>query len=201
MRGAWPGVSWTDQGRDRSRSRPRQRARDRARCTGDPRRGCPCALGVAFSAASGTPLWRPTSRRRASAASGSSPPAWRARGEDASTARSRRAHDRRGLAPVVGVRVGAGQQPHMLEPEVDLIQRALELGQRSGFVHAGVDQHHAEPAAIAHALQCGTPGQGSGRRSRHRPGSTRSPGPVPLARVTAHDMVTRRLRRLDGHHR
>src|SRR5947209_6189401 len=34
-----------------------------------------------------------------------------------------------------------------------------------------------EPAAIAQALQCGTPGKGSGSRSRHRPGTTRSPRP------------------------
>src|SRR4051812_19232752 len=33
------------------------------------------------------------------------------------------------------------------------------------------------PAATAHALQCGTPGHGSGRRSRHTPGTTRSPRP------------------------
>src|SRR3954468_21360579 len=33
------------------------------------------------------------------------------------------------------------------------------------------------PAATAHALRCGTPGHGSGRRSRHTPGSTRSPRP------------------------
>src|SRR3954469_13513921 len=34
------------------------------------------------------------------------------------------------------------------------------------------------PAASAHALQCGTPGQGSGSRSRQTPGSTRSPRPT-----------------------
>src|SRR5436190_3280740 len=32
-------------------------------------------------------------------------------------------------------------------------------------------------APIAQALPCGTPGHGSGRRSRHRPGRTRSPRP------------------------
>ena len=35
------------------------------------------------------------------------------------------------------------------------------------------------PAASAHALQCGTPGHGSGSRRRHTPGSTRSPRPPP----------------------
>src|SRR4051794_27982481 len=39
------------------------------------------------------------------------------------------------------------------------------------------------PAATAHALQCGTPGQGSGRRSRHTPGTTRSPRPSSRLRV------------------
>src|SRR3954454_11741679 len=34
------------------------------------------------------------------------------------------------------------------------------------------------PAATAHALPCGTPGHGSGRRSRQTPGSTRSPRPT-----------------------
>src|SRR5437588_13121807 len=34
-----------------------------------------------------------------------------------------------------------------------------------------------EPDAIAHALQWGTPGHGSGSRNRHSPGSTRSPRP------------------------
>src|ERR1700694_2723100 len=33
------------------------------------------------------------------------------------------------------------------------------------------------PALTAHALQWGTPGQGSGRRRRYTPGSTRSPLP------------------------
>src|SRR5436190_1011921 len=33
------------------------------------------------------------------------------------------------------------------------------------------------PAATAHALQCGTPGHGSGSRSRQTPGTTRSPRP------------------------
>src|SRR3954451_14083993 len=39
------------------------------------------------------------------------------------------------------------------------------------------------PACSAHALQCGTPGNGSGRRSRQTPGSTRSPRPTSLGRV------------------
>ena len=53
--------------------------------------------------------------------------------------------DRCRLAPVIGVGMRAGEQPHMLEPEVDLIKRALELGERAGLVHAGVDEHDAGP--------------------------------------------------------
>ncbi len=51
--------------------------------------------------------------------------------------------DRRRLAPVVGVGVRADEQPHVLEAEVDLVQRALELGERAGLVRAGVDEHDA----------------------------------------------------------
>src|SRR4051812_20266134 len=39
------------------------------------------------------------------------------------------------------------------------------------------------PARSAHALQCGTPGRSSGRRSRQIPGSTRSPRPTSRGRV------------------
>ena len=39
------------------------------------------------------------------------------------------------------------------------------------------------PAASAHALQCGTPGHGSGSRRRQTPGSTRSPRPTSRLRV------------------
>src|SRR5947209_1636840 len=46
-----------------------------------------------------------------------------------------------GLAPVVGVSVGACDQPDMLDAEVDLLERALELGHRTRLMHAGVDEH------------------------------------------------------------
>ena len=51
--------------------------------------------------------------------------------------------DRRRLTPVVAVGVGAGEELHVLEPEVDLVHGPLELGQRAGLVHAGVDQDYA----------------------------------------------------------
>ncbi len=43
------------------------------------------------------------------------------------------------------------------------------------------------PEASAQALPCGTPGQGSGRRRRHTPGTTRSPRPTSLGRVRGAD--------------
>ena len=56
-----------------------------------------------------------------------------------------RLHDRGGQAVVVRVGVGAHQEAHVLQPQPRLVQRALELAERPGLVHAGVDQHH--PAA------------------------------------------------------
>ena len=41
------------------------------------------------------------------------------------------------------------------------------------------------PAATAQALQCGTPGHGSGRRRRQTPGSSRSPRPTSRLRAGA----------------
>src|SRR3954469_24869736 len=41
------------------------------------------------------------------------------------------------------------------------------------------------PAASAQALQCGTPGHGSGSRSRQTPGSTRSPRPTSRLRLAS----------------
>ena len=51
------------------------------------------------------------------------------------------------------------------------------------------------PAASAQALQCGTPGHGSGRRRRQTPGSTRSPRPTSRLRVGRHRADSRRSRR------
>ena len=53
--------------------------------------------------------------------------------------------DRRGQAVVVGVRVRADEQAHVLEPQPGLVERALELAERPGLVHARVHQH--DPAA------------------------------------------------------
>src|SRR4051794_39080890 len=50
------------------------------------------------------------------------------------------------------------------------------------------------PAASAQALPWGTPGQGSGSRSRQTPGRTRSPRPTSLGRwLTGRDSSVRRM--------
>ena len=57
------------------------------------------------------------------------------------------------------------------------------------------------PAASAQALQCGTPGHGSGSRRRHTPGMTFSPRPTSRLRVglrTAPDGNVRRRTALDA---
>ena len=40
----------------------------------------------------------------------------------------------------------ADDQPHVLQPQVDLRQRQLQMPERAGLVHAGVDQH--DPVAL-----------------------------------------------------
>jgi len=49
--------------------------------------------------------------------------------------------DRRGLAAVIGVRVTADEQANVLQLQSHQLERALELGERPGFVHPGVDEH------------------------------------------------------------
>ena len=132
--------------RGRSRSRRRAAGRGRARrsarcrsrrCAGAPRRR-PAA------AARGRRTGGAISSRRSSASSGSVGrvghvpvvgvhPQLAARAVD----------DRGGLAVVVGVRVGADEQPHVLDLEVDLGERALEVGERAGLVHPGVEEDDA----------------------------------------------------------
>src|SRR5215207_1595931 len=46
-------------------------------------------------------------------------------------------------AVVVRVRVGADQQPHVIDPHPGLVERALELAHRARLVEAGVDQDDA----------------------------------------------------------
>jgi hypothetical protein len=48
-----------------------------------------------------------------------------------------------GLAVVVGVGVRTHDQPRVLEAQVDLCERALQMRERTGLVHAGVEQDDA----------------------------------------------------------
>jgi hypothetical protein len=51
--------------------------------------------------------------------------------------------DRRRLAAVVDVRVRADDQPHVLDLQARLVERALEVHHRARLVHPGVDEHDA----------------------------------------------------------
>ena len=74
--------------------------------------------------------------------------------------------------------MGDDQQPDLLEAQVDLVQRPLELGQRARLVHSRSRRARSRRRRRSPTrCSAGTPGQGSGSRSRHRPGSTRSPRP------------------------
>ena len=79
--------------------------------------------------------------------------------------------DRRRLAVVVGVRVRADEQAHVLEPQADLSSARSRWASEPGSCMPVSNSTIPSPAATAHALQCGTPGHGSGRRSRQTPGS------------------------------
>ena len=96
-------------------------------------------------------------------------------------ARARLRSPRPGRSGRVGV--GADEQPHVLEPQADLVQRALEVAIEPRSCIPESTSTMPSPAASAQALQCGTPGQGSGSRSRQTPGTTRSPRPASVRRV------------------
>ena len=115
------------------RRRPSTRSR-----SGSTTPAMPVALAAARarrsrrSGSSGTPLWRATSTRRASAASGSLRRARHVPVVGVHPQLAAGALDDRGrLAVVVGVRVGADEQADVLEAQVDLGQRALEVGERA----------------------------------------------------------------------
>ncbi len=58
------------------------------------------------------------------------------------------------------------------------LERAFEVRDRVGLDTCRCrTARHPSPSRTAQALQCGTPGHGSGRRRRKTPGSTRSPRP------------------------
>ena len=91
--------------------------------------------------------------------------------------------------------MGADQQPDVLEPPAGLMQRPLELLHRARLVDAGVEKN--DPVALARsakALTWGTPGHGSGSRSRQMPGSTRSARPC--SRLRRSSLILARWRGL-----
>ena len=100
---------------------------------------------------------------------------------------------RRGQPVVVGVGVGAHQQPHVVQPQPRLVQRPLQLPERPGLVHAAVEQHHA--AARGHRVGVAVGHAGPGQRQakapdagQHpvRPGQLASLGPVAHRRALSH---------------
>jgi hypothetical protein len=82
--------------------------------------------------------------------------------------------DRPRQAVVVGVRVRADDQAHVLELESRLVERPARVRQARRDRHAGVEQDYPLPAATRPRVAVRDPGQGSGRRNRQTPGSTRS---------------------------
>jgi hypothetical protein len=71
--------------------------------------------------------------------------------------------DRRRLAVVVGMGVRADEQPDVVEPEVDLLQCALEVGERARLVHAGVHEHDPVPGGQRPRVAVGHSGPGQGQ--------------------------------------
>src|SRR4051794_12933018 len=71
-----------------------------------------------------------------------------------------RVDDRSREPVVVGVRVRAHEQPHVLDPEAGLVEGALELLHRSRVADAGVHQHDAAPRGDRPGVAVGHPGPG-----------------------------------------
>ena len=69
-------------------------------------------------------------------------------------------HDRRRLAVVIGVRVRADHQPHVLHAQARLVQRELELAHRTRLVEAGIHEHHAVAGGYRVGVAVRHPGPG-----------------------------------------
>ena len=91
--------------------------------------------------------------------------------------------DRRRLPAVVDVRVRADDEPHVLEPQPGLVERALEVRHRAGLVHAGVHEH--DPVAGGERPGVAVRDARPRQREPQPPdaGSTRSPRPTSRLRV------------------
>ena len=178
--GAWPGVSCTDQvPRSVSTSTPGQQVAVGLERAGGER------AAASRGGSRGTPLWRAISTRRGVRGLGVVGVRVEVRrGWGAPTPRSPRA--RRSGAPGRSGRRGRGCRPRS---RTCSSRRPTWSSARSrwpsepGSCVPVSTSTIPSPAAIAQALQCGTPGHGSGRRSRQTPGSTRSPRPTSRGRV------------------
>ena len=71
--------------------------------------------------------------------------------------------DRRRLAVVVGVRVRADEEPHVVQAQVDLVERALQVRERARLVHPRVHQHHAVAGGQRPGVAVGHAGPGQGQ--------------------------------------
>ena len=172
-------------GRGRCRPSRRRSARDRPAASPAwpvpwPRR---CSI-QRRSGASGTPLWRAISTRRASVCSRSSADAvwcaWFGCIQTSQPARSA---------------IGGAWPQWSTCACVQTISRTCSIRRRawsSARSRCAIEPGSCmpvststipSPAASAHALQCGTPGHGSGSRRRQTPGRTRSPRPTSRLRV------------------
>jgi hypothetical protein len=91
----------------------------------------------------------------------------------------------------VGVR--ADDQPHELEPKVDLVHRALELRERPRQVHPGVDEHEPRAGgdrpgvAVRHSRPRERQPQPP-QAGQHALASTQLPSCFACARHLAHDI-------------
>ena len=82
-------------------------------------------------------------------------------------------HDRRGLAVVVGVRVRADHEAHVLHAQAGLVERELELAHRAGLVEAGVHEHDA--VARGYRVGVAVRDAGPGQRQAQPPESRQHP--------------------------
>ena len=103
-------------------------------------------------------------------------------------------HDRAREAVVVGVRVGAHEQPDVLEPEPGLVESALELRQRARLVESGVDEDHPRARSDhpgVHVRDAG-PRQGQSEAPDAREDAIRARKIAPAAGV-GHPAIARQL--------
>ena len=185
--GAWPGVSCTCHGAevgldDRRRGRRSRAGLERAAHAG----------AVAPAAPPPTPAAAPRARRsgaRPRSGARARPRGRRRRGEvlvarvdpqlaagplPGSRRPGRSGRCARGCRRAAG-RARAAARPARARARGGASSRARACPQSTSTIPS--------PAASAQALQCGTPGHGSGSRRRHTPGTTRSPRPTSVRRV------------------